>query len=277
MKKLFFGTAGIPVSAKGEGVLRGVEKVRELGLSAMELEFVRRINLTRGKAREVRLAAKNHSVVLTCHAPYYINLNSLEKEKITASKKRIVDSTIVAGTAGAWSVCFHPAYYMKLDKERVYQKVKMEIKDVVKQIRDSGFNIWVRPETTGKGSQFGDLDELLRLSQEVSGVLPCVDFSHLHARYNGCLKTYNDFKGVFEKIEKALGKDGLRKLHAHVSGINYGEKGERNHLNFEQADFKYKLLVKAFKEFKVRGVVISESPNIEGDALIMKKSYDSLI
>ena len=273
MRKLFFGTAGIPVSAKGQGVLKGVEQVKKLGLEAMELEFVRGINLTKKKAKEVKLAAKKQGIILTCHAPYYINLNSQDKAKLEASKKRIINSAIVSGTAGAWSVCFHPAYYMGVDKEKVYQNVKKEVREVVKKIRESGFSIWVRPETTGKPSQFGSLDELLMLSQEVNGVLPCVDFSHIHARNNGSLKSYDDFKSVFSRIEDFLGKQGLRNLHAHVSGINYGEKGERNHLNFEEADFKYKLLVKAFKEFKVKGVVISESPNIEGDALTMKKQY----
>ena len=53
----------------------------------------------------------------------------------------------------------------------------------------------------------------------------------------------------------------------------YGEKGEKHHLNLKESDLKYKELLKALKDFKVNGVAISESPNIEEDALLMKKEY----
>ena len=77
-------------------------------------------------------------------------------------------------------------------------------------------------------------------------------------------------------MEKALGKEGLHNMHIHLSGIEYGEKGEKNHLILEESDMNYKELLKVWKEFDIRGCVISESPNIEEDALLMKKYYESL-
>ncbi|MCH8329285.1 MAG: hypothetical protein IIB81_02745, partial [Nanoarchaeota archaeon] len=136
--------------------------------------------------------------------------------------------------------------------------------------------IWIRPETTGKGSQFGNIDEILRLSQEFNNVMPCVDFAHVHARSGGKYNSYKEFCSILENIEKSLGKKGLENMHIHFTGIAYGEKGEKHHLNLKESDLKYKELVKALKDYKVNGVAISESPNIEGDALLVKGVYDKI-
>ena len=107
MKELLFGTAGIPVSAKGLGTEEGIVEVRNLDLDAMELEFVRNINITKQKAPDVKKAAEKNNIVLTCHAPYFINLNSAEKAKLKASIDRILNSARIANLCGAWSVTFH--------------------------------------------------------------------------------------------------------------------------------------------------------------------------
>ena len=98
-KKLLFGTAGIPLSGNGN-TADGVRKVRELGLECMELEFVRSVNLSPKGISEVRKAAEENKIELSCHGSYYVNLNSLENEKVRASKKRILDAARVAWKAG---------------------------------------------------------------------------------------------------------------------------------------------------------------------------------
>ena len=168
---------------------------------------------------------------------------------------------------------FHPAFYQKETKENTYKNVKAAFKLILEQVKDAGVDIWIRPETTGKPSQFGDLDELLSLSCEFEQVMPCIDFSHFHARTNGKYNSYDEFSFILEQVEKKLGKKGLHNMHCHVAGIAYGEKGEKHHLDLEESDFKYKELMKALADFKVKGVLISESPNIEGDALLMQKAF----
>ncbi|MBL7054399.1 TIM barrel protein [Candidatus Woesearchaeota archaeon] len=275
MKQLLFGTAGIPVSAKGSGTSEGITEVRNLGLGVMELEFVRNINITEQKAPEVKEAAERNNIVLTCHAPYFINLNSKEKAKLKASIGRILNSARIANLCGAYSFCFHPGFYMEDTKEKTFENIKNNIKGIVDILKNENNKIWVRPETTGKGSQFGDINELIEISSEIEQVLPCVDFSHLHARSNGKFNNFDEFSNILGLIEKKLGKKALENMHIHVAGIAYGDKGEKHHLNLEQSDFRYKELMNALKDFNVRGVLISESPSIEGDALLMKKAYDS--
>jgi len=276
MKELLFGTAGIPHSAKGMGTVEGIKQVKKLGLGAMELEFVQNVNISEKVAPEVKKTAKDEDLVLTCHGQYYVNLASLEKAKLEASKKRLWLAAKTATDCGCWSVLWHMAFYQGQPGEKVFEQVKSAVKELVKKLKDNGSDIWVRAETTGKASQWGNLQECIRLAQEVEQVLPCIDFSHLHARSNGKENSFEEFKNTLAQLEKGLGKEALQNMHCHVSGINYTDKGERNHLDLPDSDMNYKELLKALNEFKARGVIISESPNIEGDALLMQKVWQKL-
>lgn len=269
---LLFGTAGIPISTEERNTTNGIKRVHELGLDAMELEFVQSVNISKEKAPLVKEEAKKNSVTLTCHAPYYINLNSLDKAKLEASKQRLLKAARIANLCGAWSVAFHPAFYHKMPAEKVYEKVKHAMQDVLSMLKNEGVEIWIRPEVMGRTFQFGTLQETIRLSQELEHVLPCVDFGHLHAR-EGRYNTCDEFSAALALIEKSLGRVGLENMHIHIEGINYGDKGEKNHLELDESDMNYPELVRAWKDFKIAGVVISESPNIEKDALMLKGVY----
>jgi len=277
MKKLIeFGPAGIPASAKPHNIAGGLNRVKELGLDSDELEFTYSVTLSEPAAREVGVEAKKLGIGLSVHAPYYINLNSVEKKKIEASKKRILHSAIVGEAAGARIVCFHPGFYGKDSKENAFETVERELIELSDSFREKKLNIKIGLETTGKNSQFGSLEEILELGRKVRNVFPYVDWAHLHARCNGCLKTKNDFIDLIKLIKKA-GPEFLDGLFMHVAGINYSEKGERNHLNLNQSDFNYKALLQALHEMKVKGNIICESPNLEEDALLLKKYYSGLL
>ena len=158
----------------------------------------------------------------------------------------------------------------------MYEQVRKQLKKIIDQLKNESNPVWVRPELTGKATQFGNLDELIKLSQELEQIMPCVDFAHYHARNLGKFNSYEGYKDVLERIEKGLGREGLDNMHIHISGINYGDKGEKNHLILEESDLKFKEILKVWKEFKIKGVVISESPNIEGDALMLQKDYSAI-
>ena len=215
-------------------------------------------------------------MVLTAHGPYYINLNSKEEDKIEASKKRIIDTAKMAESLGAYSITYHAAFYMGMDKEEVYKKIEKSMAEIIETLQKEDIKIWVRPETTGKATQWGDVDEIVKLSKTFEQVLPCVDFSHLHARTNGEYNTYDEFAKVFERIGNEIGQYALENFHAHIAGIEYGEKGEKKHLLLEESDMNYKDLMKAFKAFNVKGVVVCESPIMEKDAVLLKTYYESL-
>lgn len=274
MKQLIFGTAGIPYSAPERTTIEGMKRLKELKLGCMEMEFVQSIYLTEKSVQAVRDAAKSNNIILTAHAPYYINLNAREKAKEDASKMRIYKTAKIAHLAGAYSICFHPGFYLNQDPIKVYHNILDNLRQVMDKLSDEGISIWVRPETMGKPTSFGTLKEILKLSSELKNVMPCIDFAHMHARSNGKENTLQEFRSILSEVESILGREGLDNMHIHISGIEYSAKGEKNHLTLEDSDFNYKGLCQAWKEFHIKGVVISESPSIEDDAIRIKKEYE---
>lgn len=277
MDKLVFGTAGIPLKTKPRNYANAFNYLTDLNLGGMEVEFVRGVNMNSKTQQEVKELSAKLGLTLTAHGPYYINLNALEQDKIDASIKRILDTARVAHSFGGYSITFHAAFYLGMDKEPVYEKVKDKFQYIISTLKSENINIWVRPETTGKSTQWGDLDEVIRLSKDLEMVLPCIDFSHLHARTVGKYNTYDEFARILERIGTEIGNHAIENFHAHVAGIEYGPKGEKNHLIFEESDFNYKDLLKALKDFDVKGMVVCESPNLEGDATLLLNEYNSLI
>ena len=270
---IYFGTAGVPLSAKENSTEAGIVRIKELGLSAMEVEFVHGVRMKEDKARQVGKTAQRENVRLTCHAPYYINLNSQETEKVEASKLRILQTARIAHFLGASGIVFHPAFYAEQKRETVLAKVIKELAEIREILDQEDNKVILRPETTGKPTQFGDLEETLMIAKEIPGVLPCIDFGHLHARANGLYNSYDEFCEILEQTANYLGDDWIHNAHFHVSGISYSGKGETKHLILREADLKYQELLKALHCFGIDGTIICESPNLEEDALLMQKTY----
>ncbi|MFA5056182.1 MAG: TIM barrel protein [Dehalococcoidia bacterium] len=273
--KLLFGTGGTPHTSRSESTADGIERIAELGLGCMEVEFVYGVNMSQAMARKVGETAKRLNVKLSAHGPYYINLNAHEEEKLIASRKRLMQTVRIASIIGAQSIIFHPAFYLKDPPDEVYARVKKELEDIVSAMKSENLEVTLRTETTGKASQFGNLDEVLRLSAEIDGVAPCIDFAHLHARH-GKANTYAKFKSILGQVEDRLGRDALNDMHIHLSGIKYSSKGELGHLDLKDSDMNYLELFRTWKEFDIKGLVICESPSLEADALIMQETYNSL-
>lgn len=272
--KLNFITAGMPIRTGKGSYPQAFDVLKEMNLDGMELEFVHGVRMSDDNRIFVKEMAKNF--VITAHGPFYINLNSKEEEKIEASVQRIIDTAAVAAQAGAFSITYHAAFYMGGDKETVFEQVKTQTKRIIDILENEKIKVWVRPETTGKATQWGDIDEIINLSKEFEQVLPCVDFSHLHARSAGEYNTYDEFSKVFEKMGNNIGQYALENFHGHLAGIEYTAKGEKQHLNLENSDMNYKDLIKVMKEFGVKGALVCESPNIEDDCKLLKNYYESL-
>jgi len=277
MAELLFGTGGVPHSAKNSSVLSGIERISELGLDNLEVEFVHGVRTGEEKCRKYGERARELGVALTCHGPYYINLNAKEPEKKEASIGRVLNTARAAYWMGAESYTFHAAFFMKQDEEKVYGVVREAIERIMEEIEKEGIGgPRLSPELTGKPTQWGSLEELVRICQDVPGVHPCIDFAHAHARSGGEFNSYDEFCSILEAIEKGLGKEYLQRLHIHVSGIHYSDKGERNHLVLQESDLKYEELLRALKDHEVGGTVVCESPSLEEDAALLKETYNKL-
>jgi deoxyribonuclease-4 len=271
-EKLLFGTAGIPHSAAKDSTLSGIDCISELKLDCLEIEFVKGIKMGTDTALKIKNAALARQVSLSAHAPYYINLSAEEEGKRLVSQERILATARIAEICGARSVVFHGGYYGKSTPEQAFETILKGVKEVSSILRSERNKVVLRPETMGRHSQFGSLEEILQLCREVEGILPCIDFSHIYTR-NGKANSYLEFHRIFKKIEKKLGKKALKNAHIHISGAEYTKKGERKHIDLQESDFHYDDWIQVLKDFEVEGMVICESPNREQDALMLKKLY----
>jgi len=252
-----------PGGTAGLGYSEGLAKISELKLGALEVEFTYGVRMNNDEAKKIGEMAKKLKIALSIHAPYYINLNSDEKQKIGASRTRILQSVERGHYLNATNIVFHPGFYQKKPKKDSYDMIKEQILKLQDFIREKRWAPELAPETTGKASQFGDLDELLDLRKE-TGCNITVDFSHLKARNNGKI----DYDDVFNKLKP------LKELHCHFSGIEWTAKGERRHLLTQENYIKELLLF--FKKYNKSGTIINESPDPIGDASKMKRVWDKL-
>jgi len=275
MAGLLFGTGGAPHSSKTSSTIDGILRIAELGLGCMEIEFVQGVRMGEARARLVAETAGSTGVKLSAHGPYFINLNAREMGKIRASQDRILQTARIGSLCGAKSITFHAAFYLGDPVDDVYHRVKNYLAEIVNLLKQENVSVWVRPEITGKDSQFGTIDEVLTLSTELEGVAPCIDFAHWHAR-TGKFNSYAEFASILLKVRQRLGDEALENMHIHVAGIRYGKKGEIKHLNLEESDLRYTELLRALKDHGVKGVVICESPNLEEDALLLQATYNEL-
>jgi deoxyribonuclease-4 len=273
-KKLLFGTAGIPDSAPQTSSLSALSHIHELDLDCLEVEFVRGVKIGNDTAAKIHEKAMALDIRLSVHAPYYVNLNSPEQGNRLQSHDHLLRSARMGHLCGAKCVVFHSGYYGASTPEQTYNVIKRELREVLSVLKSERNPVILRIETMGKKSQFGSLDEVLSLCQEVESLEPCLDFSHIYAR-EGKANSYLDFHRILKKVEKRLGRSALENIHIHISGIDFNQKGEVKHLNLEESDFHYDEWVEALKDLEVEGMVICESPGRETDARMLKELYRS--
>ncbi len=272
MEKLIFGISGLPIYSglKNMNYALGIQYAKSIGLDAMELLFVRSVNVTQNNMDRILESKLENEFYLSAHGSYYINLNAEDIEKQEQSIQRIIKGAEGLSMVEGRSLIFHPGFYLNESKEDTYQRIKENLL----KLPDNGIDY--RLETTGKRTQFGTVEELVSLCKEVKTCKPCIDFAHVHARGNGALKTYQDFAKILQYIQDELGRNALDDMHIHLGGIHYDEKGEKHHLPLKDSDFNFINLLKALKDFEVKGCVILEGPLVEKDALLVKDTYLNL-
>jgi deoxyribonuclease-4 len=272
-----FGTVGSPISTpkKPGGSVGALIQIKALGLSALELGWVQSVRVTVETCQLIDSTQKEMDVAVSVHAPYYINLNA-SVEEWPKSRQRLMDAAHYGNLAGATDIVFHPGSYFEASPEFVLPLAISRLHDCVNELRLAGNPVILRPETMGKAAMLGSFEDTLAMSNAIPGVLPCLDFAHLHARTgNGSMNSYGEWANCLEAYANSLGEDALRHLHIHLSGIEYSAKGERNHLPLRESDLDLKNLFKALHQYKCGGRILCESPAMEEDALYMLEVWGS--
>ena len=271
-----FGPAGIPSAF--DALKRPVEDVPEYlhseGLDAFEYQAVRwgpKPQMQKENAEKLGIKAKEYDVRLSVHGSYFINFCG-DALTVEASKRRLISCITAADWMGAHEVVFHPGFYSKLREENLQSCVKA-MNEVVEFMKSSGIvGVSLAPETAGRIFQLGSLDETLTLCEKVELTKPTIDWSHLHAREGGKLKTIDDFRQVIKEIERRLGNDAAKQLHCHYTRVEFSRAGERRHHTMDETKYgpDFEPLAKLIAELDLKPVILSESPILDIDSQKMK-------
>ena len=273
-----FGTVGSPMGTpkKPGGSVGSIQFSRSIGLDAMELGWVQAVRVSVETCAAINQAASQNDVAVSVHAPYFINLNA-DDEEWPKSRQRLMDAAHYGNLAGATDIIFHPGSYFEREAAEVLKVAIPRLQGCVDELRAAGNQVTLRPETMGKSAMLGSLEDTVEMARAIAGVLPCIDFAHLHARPgDGSLNSYEEWSTRLEMVGKVLGEAMLKRLHIHLSGIEYGPKGEKNHLPVAESDLKLKDLFQALNAVQAGGRILCESPIMEEDALYMKKVWQEI-
>lgn len=278
MKSKFrFGTVGSPIATpKPGGSVTAIKYSRSIGLDCLELGWVQSVRVSEETCKMIRESADAEDVAISVHAPYFINLNANDEEW-PKSRKRLMDAAYFGNLAGATDIIFHPGSYFGAEPKEVLKTALPRLLGCVEELRAAGNPVLLRPETMGKGAMLGSFEDTLAMATDIQGVLPCIDFAHLHARPgDGSMNSYDEWNALLEQMKAELGQTALQQLHIHLSGIEYGEKGEKNHLPIAESDLDLRGLFEALKLHDAGGRILCESPIMEEDALYMKKTWQQV-
>jgi deoxyribonuclease-4 len=270
--KIRLGPSGIPLCGKTSNTIEGLKKIAELGLSAMEISFTHSIYMSLQTAKELGKVARDLNVELSVHVPYYVNLASEKEKIIEESKKRIIDSLLRGVEMEATVIAVHAGYYGK-DKEKSKVMIFEACKEITELIEKNGWNIEFGLETMGKQASFGTLEEIVELCKKMKHLVPYPDVSHIYARAGGQI----NFKEVLDKLETFK----LSKYHSHFSGIKYsligiGRGNEKQHVPMREAGPNFEEYAKEILRRKFDITIISESPVLEQDSLLMKNIFEKM-
>ena len=268
---IYIGTSGIPASVrlKNGNVIDGLYALRSLSLNALEFDFVNRIYLSNDQCKVIARIADMLKIRLSIHAPYYINLLSEKASIVEASKRRILACVERACNLNADAIAVHIAYYGKLSKEEAYRRVKRELASIISEMKERGLNARIGIETMAKHSQFGTLDEVLLLHEELGEqVVPYIDFAHIFARNNGSI----DYSYILDRLEKY----DIKHINSHFEGLKRNKEGRYIDVHAPINTPPFEPLAVELINRKGSITIICESPLLELDCLKMKRIIDEL-
>ncbi len=274
-----FGPAGKPVGFKGKA--HEVPRyLREEGLDAFEFQAVRwglKPGIREEEALRLREEASRHDVLLSMHASYFINLCA-DGEKLEQSIRRLLICLEYGAKMGAYIVVFHPGFYKGKEPGRALEDCIRALREVLDRVSTLGGGLpYLGPETTGKPTQLGSIEEIIRMCEEVENCRPVVDWAHIHAREGrGSIRGKEDYRAVLEEIERRLGSEVVVNLHVHYTPVEFSAKGEVRHHTMSEEGYgpDFRPFAELIAEMGLRPVVISESPVLDRDSIVMKKMVE---
>ena len=278
MNIALFGPAGSETafSEKYKSSLFMPSYLRDMGLDAFEYQCGRGVNISLQKAAELKEKADENNIKMSLHSPYFINLSSIDDERMQKNTAYILSSCEAASAMGANRVVVHCGGLSGRTREEALKNTLINLKEALSALEAASLSdVSICVETMGKVNVLGDLSEVLYICQTDERLLPCVDFGHLNARTHGGLSTAAEFDAALDLIINKLGYERASRFHAHFSRIEFSAGGEVKHLTFDTKEFgPPPALIGALAVKRLYPTVICESAGTQArDAKTLKDIY----
>lgn len=257
--------------------------LKEMGLNAYEYSFGRGYTMTQETARKIGEEAKKNDVLVSVHAPYYINFANPDDMMAEKSFMYVMTGLRFLKWFGGKHLVVHLATQGKMERGEALELVSKRLDEMLQRLHAQTeldlSGMYICPETMGKYSQIGSYEEIVDFCVKDEMLVPAFDFGHLNCLMQGELKTEADYKKIFDYAIEKLGYERVKHCHIHFSKILFSAKGEIKHLNFddEVETPNFEALAKVLIEYKLEPHIICESADFMArDALTMKKIYENL-
>ncbi|MCK9150367.1 TIM barrel protein [Methanobacterium alcaliphilum] len=274
--KIIFGPAGNPIEYKGK-TTQVCSYISKEGLGAYEYQATYGVRIGEKSARELQKNSKDNKIRVSIHAPYYINLSSQDPDVINRSIERLIQSAQAAEWLDAYRIVFHPGFYTKYTPKEAMDVCKNAIRDILEKLGSLGIKKFTfAPETTGKKSQLGNLEEIVEICHSFDHFAPTIDFAHVHARGEGSIQNSDDYQKILDYLESEL---DIKRLHCHFTRIEYTKAGERKHHTLDEKEYgpPVEPLLETLINAGWNSTIICETPLIDQDALKLKSCYEKLL
>lgn len=252
--------------------------LHEKGLSAYEYSFGRGYTMGIETAKEIGENAKKYDILVSVHAPYYINFANESEEMVEKSYNYVLRGLKYVEWFNGQKICVHTASSGKLDREYALKLTRQRLEKCVLLAYDNFdmSNKYICPETMGKYQQIGNEYEIIDLCQIDKCLTPTFDFGHINCLRQGGIKSEDDYKRIFDYSIEKIGYERTKNCHIHFSKIEYGQKGEIRHLNLDNQNYGpyFEQLASVLIDYKLTPSIISESTtHMATDAMIMRDLY----
>ncbi|HEY8423562.1 MAG TPA: TIM barrel protein [Clostridia bacterium] len=281
-----FGPAGNSKSFYESGLKHTYEApkwLKERGLNAFEYSFGRGVKMSEETAKTIGREMRENGIEISVHAPYYINLATEDETKAQNSFNYIIQSLEKLKLMGGTRCVVHSGTLSGANRDEALMRIYKRMEQLLIILQEKGLdNLILCPETMGKYSQIGTVEEISALCRLHPMLIPCLDFGHINSYKQGGLKTKDDFKRVIDIVFDTLKDEKAKYIHIHFSKIKYGPSGEIHHLNFSDPESliygpDFEPLAEVLREYNMSPVIICESTdNMAEDAMAMKQIYEKL-
>jgi deoxyribonuclease-4 len=292
-----FGVAGFPpnffvseIKKKRENIFQWLD---ELDLDWIELQCTRGVKMKAEQAHLYRELADQHGIGISIHGPYFISLASGNSDVVARSRDRILQCFDLATQLQTDRIIFHPGYFPGKTADDRRLAVNRIVHELNSLRHDVPNGVCVYPETAGKNSQIGSLDEIIKICERVDYAKPCIDLAHIHAFEHGSLWNVSDITNVFLQIKSRLGDSYLDSIHVHMYPVDYDSHGEKKHKAFSDSFDSFEQLsvfddartvnqyypraesfIEAIAQLRLYPVVVCEAYNTQDvGAQLMKKLF----